>query len=311
MDRPCKKLGVSILELLVVFVCIGILLALSFVGVQAIRESSRQLECQNNFHQVITGLQTHVTSFGHFPGQSSEEVFKDYSVFVYILPLLEQDNLQSDILKSPVRHEYEAGLCTPLRLKVLMCPSSYGVGSNIRVNTGAQCMALRSHGFGGGGAFEQNKKLRTSDFTDGLSNTAMLSERIEGLSNNSRGRFFIADLSPPFQESESLREIFGDDSNVFAETNDLAGHHWIVGDFLHTWYNHVDKPNAHRDGCLDSSLSVNHYQQAASVSASSFHRSGVNVALADGSVRFVTNQVDIGIWTAVSTRSGSEVTGEW
>jgi prepilin-type processing-associated H-X9-DG protein len=41
------------------------------------------------------------------------------------------------------------------------------------------------------------------------------------------------------------------------------------------------------------------------------HSGGVNVALCDGSVRFVTNSIDLATWTALSSQGGGEVAGSY
>lgn len=41
--------------------------------------------------------------------------------------------------------------------------------------------------------------------------------------------------------------------------------------------------------------------------ATSYHHGGVNTVLMDGSVRFITDSVDMRVWRAVATRSGGEV----
>jgi prepilin-type processing-associated H-X9-DG protein len=45
--------------------------------------------------------------------------------------------------------------------------------------------------------------------------------------------------------------------------------------------------------------------------ARSWHNAGVNLLLADGSVRFVSNGVDAEIWKALATRSGGEFVGDF
>jgi hypothetical protein len=41
------------------------------------------------------------------------------------------------------------------------------------------------------------------------------------------------------------------------------------------------------------------------------HVGGVHVTLCDGSSRFVTENLDIGVWRAISTAQGNEVIGEF
>ncbi len=55
----------------------------------------------------------------------------------------------------------------------------------------------------------------------------------------------------------------------------------------------------------DSSTTVPTY---AAVTSRSYHSGLVNVALMDGSVRVVTNNVDRAVWQAASTRTGGEPT---
>jgi prepilin-type processing-associated H-X9-DG protein len=59
-------------------------------------------------------------------------------------------------------------------------------------------------------------------------------------------------------------------------------------------------PNAGQWDC------TNQQQQKAAMSARSRHAGGVNLLLVDGSVDFITNEVDISVWQATSTRAGSE-----
>jgi prepilin-type processing-associated H-X9-DG protein len=44
--------------------------------------------------------------------------------------------------------------------------------------------------------------------------------------------------------------------------------------------------------------------------ARSWHPGGVNVAFADGAVRFISESIDRPLWRSLGTRNGGEVTGE-
>jgi prepilin-type N-terminal cleavage/methylation domain-containing protein/prepilin-type processing-associated H-X9-DG protein len=77
-----------------------------------------------------------------------------------------------------------------------------------------------------------------------------------------------------------------------------------------TFYTHTLPPNwirlvpgggTQRYNCGDTSITHFH------VAASSYHSGGVNVGLADGSVRFVTDGIDFATWQALGTRAGGEV----
>jgi len=45
--------------------------------------------------------------------------------------------------------------------------------------------------------------------------------------------------------------------------------------------------------------------------ARSRHPGGVNISLADGSTRFITETVDMAIWRGLATPNGREVLGEF
>jgi prepilin-type processing-associated H-X9-DG protein len=43
----------------------------------------------------------------------------------------------------------------------------------------------------------------------------------------------------------------------------------------------------------------------------SFHTGGAHFALADGSVRFANNSINVAVWNAVGSRNGGETVGEF
>jgi prepilin-type processing-associated H-X9-DG protein len=77
------------------------------------------------------------------------------------------------------------------------------------------------------------------------------------------------------------------------------GYPWREGSIWRTGYTHLLPPNS-------ACWRLNGDWWQISPSASSYHTGGVNVALVDGSVRFVSSNVDTAAWTAAGSRNGGE-----
>jgi prepilin-type N-terminal cleavage/methylation domain-containing protein/prepilin-type processing-associated H-X9-DG protein len=63
-----RRLGFTLVELLVVITIIGMLVALLLPAVQAVRENARQTQCLNNIKNISLAMVAHDSSKGEFPG---------------------------------------------------------------------------------------------------------------------------------------------------------------------------------------------------------------------------------------------------
>jgi prepilin-type processing-associated H-X9-DG protein len=69
------------------------------------------------------------------------------------------------------------------------------------------------------------------------------------------------------------------------------------------FYTHTMTPNSPNRDCIrDVGLDRGHF------ATRSFHPGGANAVFADGSVRFVSNSVDLEVWRAAGTKAGKEAT---
>ena len=87
-------------------------------------------------------------------------------------------------------------------------------------------------------------------------------------------------------------------SNLSQQGFSNVGAPWIYGYHSTTSYWHSAPPNT---------LSCMFPPSRISTTANSRHAGGVNVGLADGSVRFIKTTVNLQAWRALGTRNGGEI----
>jgi prepilin-type processing-associated H-X9-DG protein len=176
------------------------------------------------------------------------------------------------------------------------------------------------------GIFYVNSLTRVGDVPDGTSHTVAMAESLLGIDTprNSSGVFLAA---TPGRNYKFVLSFFGPPdltdarctgSQSFNSTtgngNDPRGFAWCSGEYRTALYNHYYGPNSLNYDCvtsvtidptpgLDKPILYAAYGWRASRSA---HSGGVNIVLADGSVHFLSEGIDAGLWKNISTRNGSE-----
>ncbi len=150
------------------------------------------------------------------------------------------------------------------------------------------------------GVMFNGSRIRVSDITDGTSNTAAMCERLLADGNNGKvspvADVFFSPASPTTAD-EAVQICNALDINNLANQFPLfMGAPWMNGQ--HT-YLHTNVPNARSCGFF--------LINRATMPPSSRHTGGVQLLLCDGSVRFVSENIDLRTWRAVGTRDGGEV----
>ena len=150
--------------------------------------------------------------------------------------------------------------------------------------------------------------------TDGTSNTVMFSERLfggnanlikEGMATNVTSLNPNAAVAPaeclqtrnPARPNEYLTGTYG--------TANWSGRRWASGIPQYTRFNTVLPPN--NPSCNDSTWD----ERNAVITATSNHPGGVNVAMADASVRFISETINAGDPTLIEVQSGPSPYGVW
>ncbi len=317
--------GFTLVELLVVLAIIGILLGLLLPAFQAAREAARRMQCTNQLKQIGLALQNyHDTNESFPPARGGGDGGGDYgwvSHHVWLLPFCEQ-NAKYEEIKSqnwPDAQWNGSGVYSG-KLTHLLCPSD-GNSKNPSgwVNNAAKAnycgswgdsicqtdeSSMTSRGFYAGGLYSRksignNRQVVTrniSAIVDGTSNTICYSELVAGTSEGSnKVKGGVAHLGDPTLPRNVLNVVSSSDRNVFTGTacTFQRGQNWADGNVSGTGFQTILPPNSPNARNYASGNGQAGWGYGI-CSASSNHSGGVNAAMCDGSVRFVSDTVDCG-----------------
>ncbi len=309
--------GFSQLELLVVLAVIGVLLAVLLPAILRSREASHRTQCGNNLRQIgvaiaqFEGTQQRFPYGWEFPYGSN---VGGHTFYVALLPYLGEQPL-FDL----GRREYEAQVPTQDRalhdqkLAVLACPSD--AGADMQDPSGAAATSYRGnvgtgvlwYGYNGlfvpppGWPNEPGYRVptvRPASVTDGLSQTAAISEGLsgDGTGDCLTGLWTVPDHPTDEHTVKSRCMVQPDGADPLWESL----HRWDLG---RPWgimgspvYNHVLPPNS-------PTCSLGGSVWAGAHSAASRHGGGVHTLFADGHLDFLSESIDETVWRDFGSRS--------
>ncbi len=346
--RSFSRRGFTLVELLVVIAIIGILIALLLPAVQAAREAARRSQCTNNLKQLGLALQNYHDTARSFPPSgvlagdrnltaptsvAAATLPYHHTWLVGLLPFMEQTPLYDSInLQRPIWQQQTA---VQTQIPTLLCPSSPLVDlsgtrniayteyagsegyhwwtgmtysststdpNNVAIHTALQATqpALDISGL-----FAITKTRRIADVTDGTSNTVVVAEtHVNGYKNgairasgngvprlNTNGeRVFRAALVWTGVSGECC------ESGRWRRPDGSSATGWWPGAGPHPF-----------SPTYISAYGINSNWPG----AGGLHPGGVNVSLADASVRFVSETIPWHVWAKLNAVADRETIPEF
>jgi prepilin-type N-terminal cleavage/methylation domain-containing protein/prepilin-type processing-associated H-X9-DG protein len=321
--------GFTLVELLVVIAIIGILVALLLPAIQAAREAARRTQCSNNLKQLALALHNYSDTYGCFPPAVTGDG-RRATWFLRVMPFMEMGSVADEINWADPSPIWNRAVLRPLmesRFSAVACPSDPQVDSrkprgfygNYMANFGTVrfyhpntvIQGLSPHG---DGVFYANSYTKFANITDGTSTTLLLGEILispaigdsfDSSTYEARGCLWDGDSGGGVFSARAEPNTGTPDMFAYCKTSTSA-----------YWQNFTP--------CRGPAGGAN---IARHIAARSQHPGGVQVALADGSVRFISNTIEswrpgaalghdgnwdanwLGTWQKLASRSDGQPVG--
>ncbi len=309
MQRVTSRRGFTLIELLVVIAIIAILIGLLLPAVQKVRDAAARLKCQNNLKQFGLALHNYEGTYGKLPRSRPLDLTgRPMSWTTVVLDYVEQGNL-SRLYDKSIRWNMGTNVVTGQQvIPIFVCPSAPSPPRRPAAGTGSAVdgqimgpldyivMHRLRHRFytanglinpGGtidhDGALSPTQETAIVGITDGSSNTIMIME------DAARPNWFV----------------LGRDQGTILPRPEGFG--WSDPDGGAGSMDGTDQLTGAINGSSGTGRCIMNCNNDSE--PYSFHSGGMNVCMADGSVRFISTSISAATFAALLTARAGDLPG--
>ncbi len=332
MNQPHRRRGLTRIELAIVVGVLALLFAFLLPAVQQSREAARRTQCKNQLKQLGLALHNYHDTFNLFsPGyvMSVDGVYHGWGWEFMIIPFMDASPISAEMsavipggLQALPTHDYVSSVLAYSR-----CPSDPGTS---HVEHAIVCTSPVVDGVVAPGTFDWKNHFGRSAY---FGNAGYLQHEVGGLKLDASGE---PPATEPFVNAGSLgnsgstfsiphryldqknfRGVFGQNSNIgIRDMIDGTSNIFMVGERYTPTHSNagsvghgiwIGVPDcttavglAMAFGDTSIKLNAGTRQRAETTGFGSSHTGGAHFLLADGTVRFVTNGIDIQLYRELS-----------
>ena len=289
--RATRRRGLTLIEVMVAVAVVAVLMALMIPPMLAAREAARRAQCTGNLKQLIVGLINYISTCDTLPPSHLLGPGRaNTSALLLVLPFMEGRSLHAAYNVDLESWDPANATVVSTRISHYLCPSSVGLdtpASAIQTHRakpypGNSTFAPGHYGVNWGG-------VRVASGRDA---TVAYKTPYSGL------MLTVVDPDAPpgtVLKPIGLRDMTDGMANTIALAERLDGFGWAVGGWGGSEFDvNLSPNNPGRD------------PSARRAFTGSVHPGGINIGLADGSIRFLRGSVARPLWHGLITRAGGE-----
>jgi len=307
----------TLIELLVVIAIIAILIGLLLPAVQKVREAGKRMECSNNIKQMVTALHNYHDTKNRFPLSGTAD--KSHSWNVFILPFMEQENLYNQYDTNQNWFDPINNKATQMQVKTFICPSSpedqnRPALDNINPNAAISDYTAPTRVTAEFMLFSLNngKGVAQTPFPSNLAviNSMGIGTAFSEIRDGTSNSFLVYESGGKPKHYISGKVIGQADVNSVTKCGNTSVKNGIVSGAA--WADYGTGSPVHgfnKNGTICSEACVMNCTN--NQEAYSFHSGGMNASFADGSVRYINENISIITFCALVTMAGGEVISDY